>query len=108
MNYPADVPVQEMLNVVKLLRSGTVIANRAEFALDAWVVQGYCQKQIIGAPADTQYVSQAADGRDPLDLMESVANGDPQAQLLFPWELIAGFVLKKIIEYIVNNVHVAS
>jgi hypothetical protein len=92
-----------MLNVVKILRAGTVVSNRAEFALDAWVVQGYCQKQILGAPADTQFVSQAAE-QDPLALMESVANGEPQAQLLFPWELIASFLLKKIIEYILTNV----
>jgi hypothetical protein len=103
MNYPADVPVQEMLNVVKLLRAGTVVENRAQFALDAWVVQGYCQKQILGAPEGTQFVSQAAE-QDPLTLIEIVANGEPQPHLLFPWELIASFLLKKIIEYILTNV----
>jgi len=48
--YPSELPIAEIKNVITIIKSGEATQKTAELAHDVWVIQGYAQSRIIGDP----------------------------------------------------------
>lgn len=102
--YPIEFPYQEIKNVVAIVRSGEIVANRQVLVHDIWVVQGYAQHTIIGAPAETV---NAQSVEDPLSLLEKAAaqaEGDTvTAQFAIPWGVIAKYLAELLLKIVLET-----
>jgi len=118
--YPESFPVAEITTIVDLVRNGKVKDNLDDAAFAVWVVQGYGQKVLIGAPNGVD--DGAGNGEDdatppdftlslmkaPADVDEEVAlqalealvSGDPQVQASIPWDIILPYLLKLLIDWL--------
>lgn len=47
--YPDEVPVDCIKEIIRIIRQGSLVSERAAFAQHAWNVQGYLQRVLIGA-----------------------------------------------------------
>jgi hypothetical protein len=126
--YPESFPVAEITTIVDLVRNGKVKDNLDDAAFAVWVVQGYGQKVLIGAPngvddgAGNGEDDGAGNGEDdatppdftlslmkaPADVDEEVAlqalealvSGDPQVQASIPWDIILPYLLKLLTDWL--------
>ena len=69
--YPSDLPLVEIKNIVTIAKSGDVWAQKQLLLHDAWVVQGYAQKMVVGEPTGARL--QAAD-QDPLVVLQKLVD----------------------------------
>lgn len=46
--YPKDLPLASIREVVRIARQRTVVPDRAVFARHLWTVQGYLQSRLLG------------------------------------------------------------
>jgi predicted metallopeptidase len=96
--YP-DSFIDELKNVVNIVRSGDVMEQKEALVHDAWVVQGYAQKMIVGDPGIVGEVVE----QDPLNVLESVAETVDSEEpgkvsaVPIPWTLVF-WAIKKLIE----------
>lgn len=106
--YPDGFPLDNIRSLVNALRDGTVRDNLQQFAFDVWVVQGFGQKALLGAPGTNDgdngfvlmAVPAAVDTDAAMQALEALANDEPQAQASVPWELILAFLLKLLEEWL--------
>lgn len=49
VNYPADLPILEIKNVISTLRSG-IVPDKRVLSKDIWLLSGYLLNRIIGEP----------------------------------------------------------
>jgi len=106
--YPIEFPYQEIKNVVAIVRSGEIVANRQVLVHDIWVVQGYAQHTIIGAPAEVATPTVSAQSvEDPLSLLEKAAaqaEGDTvTAQFAIPWGVIAKYLAELLLKIVLET-----
>jgi D-serine deaminase-like pyridoxal phosphate-dependent protein len=90
-DYPSAVPMDELLNAINLVKSGEFGSNVSTLAHDLWVVQGYAQNALIGAPVSTQSASAVFDECDEeLCKVQKVADylSGPSAQAAIPTEIL--------------------
>lgn len=50
MNYPTEIPVDCVREIIRIVRDGKLLTERANFARHAWNVQGYLQRVLLGEP----------------------------------------------------------
>lgn len=101
--YPNSFPLSELQSIVSIVRSGNLKGNINQLAFDAWVVQGFAQKSLLGAP-DSKRDGEFSLFTSPVEYnafaavaaMEAViASADqPSAQAAVPWDLICVFILE--------------
>jgi hypothetical protein len=99
--YPESLPLDEIKNVVNLVRNGQVKEKVKEFAHDVWIVQGYAQGMIIGNPdVDFSLMSQSAG--DAVDALEKLAASEDtmEAQMAIPWQMILSWAVTKLLELV--------
>lgn len=48
IDYPPDLPLESIKDVIRILRSGTIVEERQLFAKQVWIAQGYFQNVLIG------------------------------------------------------------
>lgn len=48
--YPAQFPTEHVVSLYSNLRAGTVYENRDVVGKDAWIVQGYAFRSVLGEP----------------------------------------------------------
>lgn len=60
VKYPTDVPLDEIKHLVELIRGGDLVNNKAEFAKDAWIVQGFVLVTVLGEPSVGPFVGSSA------------------------------------------------
>jgi hypothetical protein len=101
MNYPEQLPVNEIRFVVDAIRKNEVKTNAQEFGRSLWVVQGYAQRMIIGSPTPVK--------RDPIfgifasydglpDLEKCLETADYSTRASLPWNLILYWLLQLLME----------
>lgn len=49
-NYPAEMPLGCVQQLLTIARAGTIVERSQEFAAAAWQVTGYCLKTFVGEP----------------------------------------------------------
>lgn len=49
-SYPKDLPVAQGLEIVSIVRDGELLAKKAIFAYNLWVLQGFVQRTLFGDP----------------------------------------------------------
>lgn len=54
--YPTEFPVDEIRHCIDLVRNGDILTEKAEFAKDVWVAQGYLQYAVLGEPGAEEFV----------------------------------------------------
>ena len=94
--YPDSLPTECVGELIRIVRGGTIVPERAAFAANAWNVQGYLQGVILGDPDPLpQAVPQLRDLYEALTLPQAIPEAIP------PWvfTLIAAIVelLKRFI-----------
>ncbi len=55
LSYPTSPPLDAVTSLLTIVKSGSIPANKAAFALAVWNVQGYLQNRALGstdAPVD--------------------------------------------------------
>jgi hypothetical protein len=50
MDYPKEAPLECLRELVRIVRQGGIVVERAAFARHAWNVQGYLQRLALGDP----------------------------------------------------------
>lgn len=66
VEYPSDLPMSELLEAIKVVQAGDFKNGIDELAHDLWVIQGYAQKMLIGAPTSAQAAEGFFDESDDL------------------------------------------
>ncbi len=96
MQYPDSIPIEEVKSILAIAKSQAFKERFQEFMHCAWVVQGYAQAQLIGAPD----VIKSSSG-DPEAMLEALVaqceSGDASSQALTDWKAIIPYVLKLIL-----------
>lgn len=109
VQYPEEFPLEEVKNIVNLLRNGAVRDNVATFAHDVWVTQGYGQRVLLGSPdpdfsLSTQSVPSESDVVEALEKAAAQAEaGGPSAQASIPWELIVRWALEELTKLLTDR-----
>lgn len=122
--YPESFPVSEIRTLVDLVRGGKVGDNLDDFGYAVWVVQGYAQKALLGAPNgvdDGPSDDSGEDGTAPdftlspmsapaevdeeaaLQALEKLASDEPQAQFEIPWDIILPYLLKLLSDWLTKQ-----
>ncbi len=108
--YPNDLPVTEGLELVSIIRNNEIVAKKAKFAYNVWLLQGFVQKSIIGDPNSLTDISGGGGvvltpsavpaNFDPMTALEKACvaaqNGTPQAQFSVPWKEILMWALTEL------------
>lgn len=93
MDYPSAIPVTEIKAILDISRAGSFKENFQEFMHCAWVVQGYGQAMMIGAP---EVAKQSA--LSPEQMLESIVtqseSGELVSQAAVSWKDILPYILK--------------
>jgi len=102
--YPSAFPLVEIKNVIDIVRSGDLISQKEALAHDAWVVQGYAQSMLIGAPTTAMSAQDAIDPLEALEKAAAAAESDtPTAQISIPWAVIAKYVTELLLQILLSQ-----
>ena len=98
MNYPDSLPLTEIRNVLDIVKSGDIKGRVQDLMHDAWVLQGYLQKQMIGSPSNLLLARQSSE--DPIAVLENAVvqaeTNELTAQISVPWSIVLPWLLKLI------------
>lgn len=50
VSYPTEIPIDCVREIIRIVREGELLTERAAFAQHAWNVQGYLQRVLLGEP----------------------------------------------------------
>lgn len=115
--YPESFPISEIRTLVDLVRNGKVQNNLDDFAFAVWVVQGYGQKALLGAPNGvddgageddtapdfTLTLMKApadVDEEAALQALEALTSDDVAVQAAIPWDIILPYLLKLLVDWL--------
>ncbi len=104
VEYPTELPIECVRELVRIVRRGEIVRERAAFAQHAWNVQGYVQRMVMGEavsvvgdsaplPTDEQATSELLGLVEESREVEGVARG-----LGLPATLLLRWLLAKLIE----------
>ena len=100
MNYPESLPLTEIKNVLDIVKTGDIKGRVQDLMHNAWVLQGYLQKQMIGNPSNLLLAKQSSE--DPVAVLENVISqadsSELVAQISVPWSIVLPWLLKLIAE----------
>jgi|APCry1669188970_1035186.scaffolds.fasta_scaffold70358_2 hypothetical protein len=100
MNYPESLPLTEIKNILDIVKTGDIKGKVQDLMHNAWVLQGYLQKQMIGNPSNLLLAKQSSE--DPVAVLENVINqadsSELVAQISVPWSIVLPWLLKLIAE----------
>ncbi len=114
-DYPRDFPLSTGLEVISLIKSGQLKANRAKLAHSLWVLQGFAQLNIIGdpnvdvipssaeaAPVVTSDVFIFSAKDDPLDVLQRVCDSQSpenvSKQIDIPWAQLLQWAISELLK----------
>lgn len=106
--YPAELPLEAIKEVVRIVQGGTVAQEKAAFGKNVWIVQGYAQSRVLGDPDQLTLMASPQVGEDALVgiLNQIVAHAEsaptPQAidpaLLTVPLELLLQWAVKQLLK----------
>lgn len=103
VNYPDSVPFDSVREVVRIVKDGKIVAEKAAFGQHLWIVQGYVQSQALGDGAVDQpnVVGTAAPvskllEAEAVQYLETIGNFRPDLAGAFniPWKPLLAWLLK--------------
>ena len=116
--YPESFPVSEIRTIVDLVRNSKVGDNLDDFAFAVWVVQGYGQKALLGAPNGVDDGAGEDDTTPPdfsltlmkapadvdeeaaLQALEALTSDDVTVQAAVPWDIILPYIFKLLVDWL--------
>jgi len=106
--YPAELPIFELRNVLSIINSGNIMAQKAEFFRDLWWIQGYGQKLALGegtqlTPASVAAATEFTSDQDAAVAIQKIIDSADQAsaQSLAPlWTALITWAINKALEYL--------
>lgn len=113
-SYPKELPLTEIQDIVKLVRSGTAGPNKDKFAKDVWIVTGYVLGQTVGETVDSRVMGAAnkhnsphsiAECCDHLDDLIGQHNSQVMGAAKLDWSTIMVFlkpILKQALEILIG------
>lgn len=101
--YPDDFPLDNIREIVNIVRSGDIKSQSSVLAYNVWVVQGYGQKMLIGNPDEPISLArvQKVPDADALTILEKVLSDEPAPQASLPWDFLLSYLfdlLKELLE----------
>ena len=105
ISYPVDPPLPSLREVVRIVRAGDLVVERAALAKHGWITQGFLQKLAfgegpapIGAAPDGPYA--IADEAACDALQELAADDDPQLvrSLPIPAQALLAWLVRLLLE----------
>lgn len=93
-NYPSELPLQHIKNVIKIVASGEIASEKATFAHSLWVIQGFAQNMVLGDPQVVllSYTPTLTD--DQAISILTNATSETGAQVEIPWAAILIWVIQ--------------
>jgi hypothetical protein len=107
--YPTEMPLFELRQVLQIVRSGEIAAQKSEFAKNLWWIQGYAQKLVLGdGVVSMQSVGEAlpADTKPEEVLEKLISSGESGivSQSLNPmWMWLIGYAAQMLADYLNNR-----
>jgi hypothetical protein len=103
--YPADLPLDKVMEVVGIVKSGDIAKKRALIGYDLWLLQGYAQRSVLGDPDDPNgAISLSAVAKpenfDAVAELEKIGSGAVQAQGAVPWQAILMWALQELVQVV--------
>ena len=109
--YPTEMPIFELRNVLSIISSGNIMAQKTEFFKDLWWIQGYGQKLVLGenaqlTPAAVEAVTQITSDEEAAaaiqKLIDSSDTVSEQSLIsLAPiWSALISWAINKALEYL--------
>lgn len=74
VNYPIELPLDCLSEIVRMVRGGTLASERQAFCQHAWVVSGYLLGRFVGSPQTDGLI--AGESRDRPSDFEALAELD--------------------------------
>ena len=102
--YPVDFPLENIRDIVNIVRSGDIKSQASTLAFNIWVVQGYGQKTFIGAPDNPVSLLrvQKAESADGLCVLEQMLSDEPMPQASIPWDFVLDYLFD-LLRDLLNN-----
>ena len=112
VSYPDQLPLDEIKSVINIVKSGTVKENLPTLFHDAWVIQGYAQRMLVGDPdnfslASSEHLVAANQEKDPeagFRQLQLLAEQDgTSAQAAIDWKEILEWLVTVLIKKLLEN-----
>lgn len=109
VEYPQSIPLLEIKSIIDVVRNGKLKEDLPTVAKSGWIVQGFAQKMLIGEPGSTPPSTPdfSLTSQSSVDIMAElekfvakVESGETTAQISIPWDLVAQWVLKLLLDLI--------
>lgn len=112
--YPDQLPLDDAREIIRIIKGGNALAERALLAKSFWVLQGYTQGALLGDPDNLRVFAAAPPTEfteDPVAVLERIVaqeearrNGVmvPQA-LPAPLALLLQWAVQKLIELLMSE-----
>jgi hypothetical protein len=104
VSYPLDPPIDCVREILRIVRSGASISQRAALAKHAWVLQGYLFRVVLGDPDEPRLSFAGANGDEAMcQLLEEsfleTPIGSPETTTLGPAAiLLLRWLLSKLLD----------
>jgi hypothetical protein len=109
VDYPKELPLECARELVRMVRRGDLVRERASFAKHVWNVQGYVQKLALGEPTDLAFPFQSLptdeEAAQSLEMLtEEVAEGSEFARGLgLPAGILLRWLLARLLEVLTKE-----
>lgn len=105
--YPVEVPLFEIRKIIQIVKEGSYVEKRADFAHAIWVVQGYAQSKLLGNPETQLLAYSEANGLAELEKIvawcDSQGEKEITAQSGLDWYAIVLWLLNELTKLLVNK-----
>lgn len=100
LDYPQTLPLDEIKAIIELVKNREVKTNLPVFAKNAWVVQGFVQKMVLGntLSSEPNFDLFTAGEFDGVAALEKCIASEASVQLTLPWALILEWLLKLLLD----------
>jgi hypothetical protein len=97
-DYPKDLPLASIREVVRISRQRTIIPDRAVYARHLWTVQGYLQSRLLG-DGELHVVSDLPGESMILAALEGLGNGGQGVTALpLSISVLLRWIVEKLLE----------
>lgn len=109
VEYPVEMPVECIREILRIVRAGRWVEERAAFAKHGWSVQGYLQRLLLGEPQPVIGATPCTDESALLALesleRQSIAQAEGAAQQALPVPLAAliDWLVRKLLEALLRR-----
>lgn len=102
VDYPTDVPVDAVKNIIQTVQQGKIVSDEANFAKEIWNVQGFAQSHIFGAGDSLKAAGPDLTDEEGCQHLESLVQSEPEAKafLPIPWGSLVKWLIKVALDFV--------